>query len=654
MKADDGSSAPGTDAGGAASGASSTDWVLDLLDRVGIGLLRVDNQTGQVRWANDAFARIVGYDSAAGVIGASVMDHYSDPKERAETVARFMANPEFRRTNVVRFEARRVRRNTGEPVDVLMRLHVAVRDNRLLGIDGVIEDIGERKAAEKTFREGEERFRVLFDRSPVGIVVTDGAGVITRVNDALCSFLGVSQDAVLRGNVLDLVESEDSPAARPPASVDDLVTAVESNGLREYRFRRPDGGPAWGYVQWSWVLDSDGRRHTGLFMVQDITRRKQMEEALLRMEKLESLGILAGGIAHDFNNILAAVLGNVTLAGALEDAGPRVREILGRAEQATLRARDLTQQLITFARGGSPVKRVGSLGDLARENVEFCLRGTCLAVDLEVAPDLQPAEFDPGQMGQVFHNLLLNAVQAMPTGGTVRVRVRNVPVPAGDPRPLRPGPHVEVVVSDEGPGIPAEHLGRIFDPYFSTRQGGTGLGLATAHSIIRRHGGHIVVHSVAGAGTTFTFWLPASPSASIPAGGAVRPVSPPGPRARLLVMDDEACVRDVAAAILRGAGYDVDLACDGEEAVRAYREAREDGRPCGAVVLDLTVRGGMGGAEAVQRLLDLDPQVRAIVTSGYSANPIMADHRAHGFVDVVAKPFTSHELVNVVQGVLVS
>jgi CheY-like chemotaxis protein len=377
----------------------------------------------------------------------------------------------------------------------------------------------------------------------------------------------------------------------------------------------------------------------------DITDRRRLEDELLNARKLDSLGVLAGGIAHDFNNLLTGILANISLARHEIGDSAVVGELLAEAEAAAQRSKALTQQLLTFSKGGAPLKKVISLREVVLEAASFAVRGSAVRPVYSWASELWAVEADPGQLGQVVQNLVLNAVQAMPAGGTVEVACANVELAAGS-APLPPGRYVRVSVRDQGIGIPPEHVSRIFDPYFSTKQGGTGLGLATVYSIVKRHGGHVGVSSRLGEGTTFDIHLPAAARA-IDAVVDVD-VEPPRGYGRVLVMDDEPLVRRAAESILRHLGYDVIAVADGAEALVKVREAREDGSPIDVAVLDLTVPGGVGGADAVEAIHDLDPELAAVVSSGYSSDPVMASYRTHGFIGVAAKPYTTTDLARAV------
>ena len=383
----------------------------------------------------------------------------------------------------------------------------------------------------------------------------------------------------------------------------------------------------------------------------EIAEREKVEGDLLRAQKLESLGILAGGIAHDFNNLLASVMGNVSLAKLDIPPADRAFRHLAEAEQASLRARDLTQQLLTFSKGGTPVKTVASVAELIRESAGFSLRGSRVRHELQLPDDLWLIEADEAQMTQVINNLLINADQAMPEGGIISVSCENVALDAQAVPPLEAGNYVLVTIDDRGTGIPKEHLAKVFDPYFTTKQRGSGLGLAVTYSIINKHGGHITLESTLGKGTTFRLYLPATDKKLVPARADAENITTG--QGRVLVMDDEEAIRTTMRDILVRLGYEVAFAEDGVEAVELYRSAMgKRGTPFDVVIMDLTIAGGMGGKEAVRKLIELDPNVKAIVSSGYSKDPVMAEYKKFGFSGVIAKPFRIKDLSEVVHRVI--
>jgi nitrogen-specific signal transduction histidine kinase/ActR/RegA family two-component response regulator len=389
-----------------------------------------------------------------------------------------------------------------------------------------------------------------------------------------------------------------------------------------------------------------------VIVFRDVTEHERLEQELVRATRLESVGVLAGGIAHDFNNILTVVLGNLALAALDLETSTEAARALREAEKATLRARDLTQQLLTFAKGGEPVRAAVQLDSVVREITTFTLHGSKVKPLFVVPEDLWPADADKGQIGRVVQNLVINAVQAMPEGGTVTITLTNEQVDGLTRLALPPGDYVQIAIADTGIGIKAEHLSRIFDPYFTTKQMGSGLGLAAVYSIVSKHRGAIDVESQIGSGATFRIWLPASHALVAANDGSDVPVQKISLSGRVLFMDDEEPIRQMAKFLLRRFGFEVVCVADGAEVVRKYREAQNDGSPFVLVIVDLTVPGGMGGREAVAQLRAIDPHVRAIVSSGYSSDPVLANFREHGFSGVAAKPYEIGDLARVLREVL--
>ena len=396
------------------------------------------------------------------------------------------------------------------------------------------------------------------------------------------------------------------------------------------------------------IRDQNSKIIGVVLVFRDITEKRKMEQELLRTQKLESLGNLAGGIAHDFNNLLTGIINNVTLAKmAAQDN--KVKARLAKIEKGSLQARNLTQQLLTFSRGGAPIRKATSIKELIRDSASFALRGSNVRCHFYIPDDLWPADIDEGQISQVLHNLIMNADEAMPEGGVIKVEAQNEVQPK-DTATLRQGKYIRISIEDQGVGIPQKFLSRIFDPYFTTKQKGSGLGLATAYSIVRRHNGAIDMESEVGVGTTFSIWLPAS--------GETREkvekesVQLKKGEGRILFMDDEEIIRDATGEVLTYLGYTVEFARDGSEAVDIYSEAIEKGEPFDVIIMDLTIPGGMGGKEAIQTLLKVDPDVKAIVSSGYSTDPVMADYRTYGFSGVVTKPYSIEELSETLNKVL--
>ena len=405
------------------------------------------------------------------------------------------------------------------------------------------------------------------------------------------------------------------------------------------------------------LKDEDGNI-TGMVLVfRDITERKIKEEELQKASKLESVGFLAGGIAHDFNNILAVIMGNINLAKMLTDPEEERFELLTAVETAVSRATSLTGKLLTFSRGGAPIRKTASIAALIRDWTEFALRGSRAKCNLTIQENLWPVEIDERQISQVISSLVMNADQVMPKGGMIEVRAENVSF--GEEMlahglVVPEGRYVAISIQDQGAGIPKEHLHKVFDPYFTTKGAGSGLGLTASYSIVKKHEGYLAVESEMGVGTTFFIYLPASTQeiqkeAPAREGGKEKPL--PG-QGRILIMDDDAMVITVLGSLLTRLGYEVALVKDGDEAIRAYQEAGKSGRPFAAVIMDLIIPGGMGGATATKKLIEIDPGVKAIVSSGYSNDPIMANFRQYGFVGCIAKPYDIQTVCRILHEVI--
>jgi len=370
----------------------------------------------------------------------------------------------------------------------------------------------------------------------------------------------------------------------------------------------------------------------------------RMQEEIEKARKLESLGVLAGGIAHDFNNFLTAIVGNLSLLELSGSLGGKERDLVKRALKAAVRSESLTSQLMTFSRGGEPVIQKGSIVELITESASFILSGSNIKCEYEIPENIRPVRMDPGQISQVISNILINAQEAMPEGGKVTIRAKNFENRRGKNKEasLREGSYVRVEIEDEGKGIPPENMGQIFDPYFTTRETGNGLGLTTAYSIMNRHQGLLKAISEQGMGAKFVFYLPVAERSEQSSTPDYEPVLPS--RARILVMDDEEIILSTIREMLSDTGVTVDTATDGDEAVKIYRRSMEESEPYDAVILDLTIPGGRGGRETIRKLIDIDPEVRAVVASGYSNDDVIANYSEYGFLACICKPFSPEEL----------
>ncbi|WP_084031820.1 hybrid sensor histidine kinase/response regulator [Desulfonatronum lacustre] len=473
------------------------------------------------------------------------------------------------------------------------------------------------------------------------------------VNESACAQLGYSCQEILELSFFDLFPTKDHRRLESFLSTMDQSEHGRSI-ITEFIRSNGECFP----VEVSSRLVRFDLDPYAVVVARDITERLRMEEELQRAGNLEALGVLAGGIAHDFNNFLTAIMNQISLAKLHLDQADHVLEKLTYAENACLQAKGLTQQLLTFAKGGEPVRKITSMASLVGDALRLVLAGTNVKPMLTIPDDLWLVDIDSGQISQVLNNLLINAVQAMPEGGMLRVTVRNVIHAKGGGEStfgehLPHGDHLCVTIQDSGPGIPEETLAKIFDPYFTTKPQGSGLGLATSYSIIRKHGGTLTVRSKQGQGATFMFCLPAT---RFETDSAHSQPSEPFHSAEvahhILFMDDDDMIRESMGEILEDIGYTVTLVRDGREALEALHQAREDNQVFDVAIMDLTIPGGMGGAEAVGRLKAVDPLLKAVVSSGYSTAPAMAHYREYGFDAVVAKPYTVNELRSVLARLL--
>ncbi|MCD6400113.1 PAS domain S-box protein, partial [candidate division WOR-3 bacterium] len=499
----------------------------------------------------------------------------------------------------------------------------------------------------KALKASEEKYRTLVDQSPDGIFIIDLEGNFLSVNKAICNTLGYDEKELIAMNIWDIVPEKYKKLYKK--RVEKIFKGESLMVPAEYEVEAKDGRKyvveirSVPYIKEGKIVGLQG-------MVRDITERKRAEEEFQKMEKLESLGILAGGIAHDFNNLLTVILGNLSLSQT--EANGELKEMLEDAIRASIQAKNLTQQLLTFSKGGEPIKEKASIEDIIRDSAKFVLRGSNVRCKYDFPSDLWNVEVDKGQFSQVINNLIINSDQAMPGGGNIYIKAENVILGKDNLLPLPTGKYIRIIVKDEGIGIPREHLKRIFDPYFTTKKKGSGLGLAIVYSIIKKHGGYITVESELGKGATFYIYLPAVERKTEKETEYREERAALTKEGKILFMDDDGMVRETVGRMLEKKGYKVETAENGEEAVKKYRKAFNSKKPFDAVILDLTVPGGMGGKEAMKKLKEIDPDVKAIVSSGYSTDPIMSHYKKYGFKGVVAKPFIIEELQEVLRRVL--
>jgi PAS domain S-box-containing protein len=490
----------------------------------------------------------------------------------------------------------------------------------------------------------EQLNRKIIDCIDEGLVVFENV-TITQVNAAIERMTGMGGAELIRLPLTQLLDP--APPLHFKAAPDVATAADEKPSMYESSLTVAGGQSL--AVAVSVHTVQEGERSVQFLIIRDIAERKKMQQDLLKSRQLESIAALSGGIAHDYNNLLTAIMGNISLALTSIPEDEPMYEWLSQAQDASLIAKELTNRLITFSKGGVPQKETVNIATLIESATEFALSGSNISAEFTIPADLWCADVDRTQIGQAFHNLVINAREAMPDGGTIIVTAGNeTAVPDGALR--KDGRYVVVAIKDHGSGIPPEALGKIFDPYFSTKmmgdQRGMGLGLSIANSIIEKHEGKIVVHAPPGEGALFRVFLPASAAsceAAAPPEKAHRSTKPFG-TGKILVMDDEAMIRKLAGNVLGKMGFETAFACNGEEALAAYEAAMTACDPFDLVILDLTVKGGMGGKEAIRQLRLMDPNVKAIVSSGYSNDPGVVQYAEHGFCGVVAKPYRIDEI----------
>ncbi len=515
----------------------------------------------------------------------------------------------------------------------------------------LLGDILLHKQTEEVLFAEMERLAVTLKCIGDGVITTDKAGNIVMLNKVAEYLTGwLQQDAagLPLEKVFSIVDYKTRTQLVDP--VDRVITSGHAEALNartlllskngQEREIEDSGAP---------ILDRNNAIIGVVLVFRDVTNERRVEEELAKADKLESVGVLAGGIAHDFNNILTAIVGNISLALSHQEGGSDA-ELLINVEKAALRARDLTQQLLTFARGGAPVKNLMALEELVTETTRFALSGTNVRCEFDFPVDLWPVEADAGQIHQVLNNLTINAVQAMPGGGVLKVSAENYIISEKDLLSLPEGKYTRVGFSDTGCGVKPEIKALIFDPYFTTKDNGTGLGLATAYSIMRHHDGDVTVENHPDVGATFYLYFPAT-TGETPAKSSMNSIIIPA-HGKIMVMDDDDIVCEVVGNMLEHLGYHVVLVSDGTHAITHYLESLATGDPFDVLIMDLTVPGGMGGKETISDLLALDPTVKAIVSSGYSTDPVMANYRSYGFAGVIAKPYQLAELDEVVRKVM--
>jgi PAS domain S-box-containing protein len=595
------------------------------------GIILVDPR-GVITFANKRMAEMFGC-SMDELVGSLYFDHLHPAEKQAGDIR--MRQMIAGEVDHVYTERHYLRKDGRDFWGYLSGRRLETPDGELQSLVGTIADITDIRESREALRRSEERYRSIIELAVDTIMHIDGAGRVINVNESGSVLTGYPLEALTGMNITRLFS--EAELKRIPFRYDLLM---EGKTVRTERLLvRRDGTTV--PVDMNSKMMPDGTFQT---FMRDMTEHRMMEAEFIKRQKLESLGVLAGGIAHDFNNILTGIMGNISFAKEVIDPTHEAFSPLEKAEKASLRAAGLARQLLVFAKGGQPVKKRVSLPQVVNEAVSLALSGTNVTCVFDLPQPLHIVEADEGQLNQAFHNIVINAVQAMPGGGTLTVRGENVTVDNDTAGDLQAGEYVKLTFADEGCGISEAEQKKVFDPYFSTKPGGTGLGLASTYAIVNQHGGQISVSSTLGTGTVFTVFLP-STGRTDPGqnpGNGTAPVEHDGDS--ILVMDDEEMIRELACLTLGRVGYRVTTCGNGDEAISLYKTARAAGTPFSMVIMDLTIPGGMGGVETARRLLTVDPAARLIVSSGYSDDPVMANYREYGFCAAIEKPYNVKDI----------
>ena len=623
----------------------------DYMDNIIQGMINalvVTDHNDTIMQANEAACTLLGYKETE-LIGSAI-DRIFDG---SAPIRGPHLNTLQREKRISMIEST-YRAKSGRKIPVLLSISVLHdKDNVHHGAVYIAQDFTERKLAEEALRESEQKFRAITTTASDAILLMDDKGKILYWNPAAERIFGYpAQEAIgkdlhlllapqrLHGSYETGFAGFIASGQGPVVNKTIELTAINKEG-REFPIEISTS-----------AMNIKDRWHA-LGIIRDITERKKAEMEMQRSQTLESIGTLAGGIAHDFNNLLQGVFGYISLAKL--NAGLRGKCIaaLGQAEKALHLTVGLTSQLLTFSKGGKPIRTKLNLASVIENSAKFALSGSRSEYKLTIAPDLLPVNADSGQIGQVIQNIVLNADQSMPKGGQVDITAKNVQAPDPElPKDLRAGMYVQITIRDHGVGIPEQNIGKIFDPYFTTREKGSGLGLATSYSIIKNHDGLIHVESEVGKGTLFAIYLQAAAAETKADRGQPMPTTAAKKSGRILVMDDEQMIQDVAGELLKALGHEAEFTSRGEETIEKYEMAKRSGKPFDVIILDLTIRGGMGGAETIKKLLQMDPNVKAIVSSGYSDDDIVSEYVKQGFKAFINKPYTIDDLRDLLNKVL--
>lgn len=525
-------------------------------------------------------------------------------------------------------------------------MEIQSQNEELLSMYEEVEAVNnELLSSREEISKSEEKYRKILESIDEGYFEINREGDIIFANDFFSHLLGYNPEENLPLTIYDFLSNESSEQFK--ASYNEILKTGNSEQNIIQEIKNDSNETIIAEFSLYPIID-DNSAVSGLRgMVRNITDRKKAEERMLKASKIESMGILAGGIAHDFNNILTAIVGNISLAQLNLEEGDEACELLSEAERASMRAKDLTHQLLTFSKGGNPIKKITSVKSILLDIPEFVLSGSNVKCTYEIQDDLWNADVDEGQISQVIHNLILNARQAMHKGGTIRLQAKNVILDTDNSSYLNNHNYLRIIVQDYGSGIDKLTQKKIFDPYYTTKYDGSGLGLTISYSIVHKHNGRITVNSKEGSGTTFEILLPASTREveqnNTPKRNSINL------NGKILLMDDQAMVRNVARKILENIGFEVICAQDGEEALSQFKSASETSHPFDMVIMDLTIPGKMGGSEAIKVMRSMDTDIFIIASSGYSNDPVMANYKNYGFDGVITKPYNFDDMKETIE-----
>jgi len=601
------------------------------------GFIQVDIDTKIIR-VNPAMENILSHE--AEELNGTDFFRFLDKKNKEIMKEQLYLRHQDKKSS---YELKVIDSNKDERICLFNASPMYDEKHNITGSFALVTDITSRKKNEEILNREKRELSVTLNSIGEGVISTDNSGKIVFMNGVAQELTGWTYRENSRPDIHVVYDIYDEESEEHRINPYDLVITTEMpvESSRHSILVAQDQSKKIIIDSCSPLKDEEDHIIGTVLVFRDMTERLKMETEIGKIQKLESLGVLAGGIAHDFNNILTAILGNLNLS-RMDD--PRIdnNEFILDAEKACLNAQDLTRQLMTFSRGGAPVKEIARIENIVKEISSFLLRGSSITVDYKIPDDLWAVEVDTGQIGQVFSNIILNARQAMDDNGTIIIEAKNKTISEADMSPLDPGFYITISVKDSGPGILQKDLKQIFDPYFSTRKNGSGLGLTSVYSIIKRHNGHITAESEENKGSLFTLFIPAADKYDA-SGKQSDGIIIKG-EGTVLLMDDDLNVLKVTSSMLLKIGYDVITTKDGKETIKVYKEYLNRGDSIDAVLLDLTIPGGMGGAETMSKLLDIDPDVKAIVYSGYSNDEILSNYQIHGFKNMMTKPFTIEEL----------